>query len=346
MRDHAPAGFLAASLTAGVNCLVVQANCHRVVKLSGVLQEFAPGKEVVENVHGIRNVYLKEGQRRRNRRLLSSSSSSCTSSINSGSQGKRQRAYFIGKLLWAKGFDQLLELESYFRQSTGDYFNIDIFGTGPDELEIKRAFEGDNKDNNNGDNRMFSSLPNWSRRRQQPLPVSFLGKLDHSSLVGDDYSIFINPSVTEVLCTTTAEAIAMGKHVIIPFHPSNTFFEQFPNCLMYCNHREFVSQLQHALANEPSPLPDDLAYLLSWEAATMRCVHASAISKRDAARDEQLAREKDGQGSIKKVLSGFLLSGMKTDSASGKSCHASKESLGKENYGSIGDNHTCVLVTP
>ena len=41
-REHAPAGFLAAPLLAGVNSMVVQANCHRVVKLSGVLQEFAP----------------------------------------------------------------------------------------------------------------------------------------------------------------------------------------------------------------------------------------------------------------------------------------------------------------
>jgi digalactosyldiacylglycerol synthase len=83
---------LAAPLLAGVNSLVVQANCHRVVKLSGVLQEFAPMSECIENVHGIRYAYLIEGERRRQAMAATSAGST-----------KQRRAYFIGKLLWAKG---------------------------------------------------------------------------------------------------------------------------------------------------------------------------------------------------------------------------------------------------
>ena len=282
-RDHAPAGFLAAPLLAGVNSLIVKANCHKVVKLSGVLQEFIPGREVVENVHGIRQVFLEEGLRRANSALNESLA------VNS-KPAPRRGAYFIGKLLWAKGFDLMLELEKYYYRKTGNFFDIDIFGSGPDEEEIRRAFNGGLSEKENG-KALYSFMGN--SRQHQPMPANFMGRLDHSKLAGDKYSIFVNPSLTEVLCTTTAEAIAMGKWVVIPSHPSNAFFEQFPNCLMYRSRRGFVTQLKTALENDPPQLSSELADLLSWDAATLRVVTASAISKRDAARNERLTREKD-----------------------------------------------------
>ena len=296
-RDHAPAGFLAAPLLAGVNSLVVQANCHKVVKLSGVLQEFLPGGEVVENVHGIREVFLKEGIRR-----ATTTNTAYEVQAAEEKSAERRGVYFIGKLLWAKGFDLLLELETYFCHKTGEYFDIDIYGSGPDEEEIKRAFNGGlSEEGNSGI--LYSFM--GSNRQQQPLPVNFMGRLDHSKLAGDSYSIFVNPSLTEVLCTTTAEAIAMGKWVVIPSHPSNAFFEQFPNCLMYRSRRGFVSQLRTALENDPPPLSDELAQLLSWDAATMRVVTAAAISKRDAARSQRKNRAKE-EKTLKKALSGFF----------------------------------------
>jgi len=282
VRDHAPVGFLASPLTAGVNKLVVEANCHRVIKLSDVLQSFVPGKEVVENIHGIRDNYINEG-----RRVCSSHTP----------PGKRQ-SYFIGKLLWAKGFSEMLELQSQFYKCTGKYFAIDVFGTGNDEAEIKRAF---NKD------RFTEGYFGALNSKKEKLPVNFMGKTDHTNLAGDDYSIFINPSVTEVLCTTTAEAVAMNKFVIIPSHPSNIFFEQFPNCLIYRSQKEFVSRLNYAMTNEPPPLPEELVHILSWEMATYRCIDAAAVPKRDAAREDRLWRlKKERKKSIKKAISGIF----------------------------------------
>ena len=54
-------------------------------------------------------------------------------------------------------------------------FEIDVYGSGPHETEI------------------------IAEAQKSGLPCTFLGQQDHAQLT--DYKVFINPSVSEVLCT-------------------------------------------------------------------------------------------------------------------------------------------------
>jgi hypothetical protein len=76
----------------------------------------------------------------------------------------------------------------------------------------------------------------------------------------------------------------MGKFVILPSHPSNDFFAQFPNCLPYSTKEEFVGNLYYALTHSPEPLSEDYTYALTWGAATERLEAAACIPVSEAER--------------------------------------------------------------
>ena len=46
----------------------------------------------------------------------------------------------------------------------------------------------------------------------------------------------------------------MGKRVLIPRHPSNAFFAQFGNAVLYEERAQLVPLLRTALATPPAPL--------------------------------------------------------------------------------------------
>ncbi len=77
-----------------------------------------------------------------------------------------------------------------------------------------------------------------------------------------------------VLCTTTAEALAMGKFVIIPQHISNEYFYSFRNCLTYNGVEECVQKIEYALTELPQPLSEKEVYQCTWVAATHRFLDA------------------------------------------------------------------------
>lgn len=81
-----------------------------------------------------------------------------------------------------------------------------------------------------------------------------------------------------MLCTATAEALAMGKFVVCADHPSNEFFQAFPNCLTYKTPEDFVAKIEEAMSSEPKLLTPEEQYRLSWEAATQRFMEYSDLN--------------------------------------------------------------------
>ena len=91
-------------------------------------------------------------------------------------------AYFIGKLLWAKGHGLLID---YLAGEEG--VRVDLYGNGEDSAKVQAA------------------------AAEAAVDLRFFGGRDHSDESLHSYKVFVNPSQTEVLSTTTAEALAMGK---------------------------------------------------------------------------------------------------------------------------------------
>lgn len=169
---------------------------------------------------GVRSEFIEEGIRR--------TQAAQQRADNDTISTEHHKVYYIGKLLWAKGLDKLLELQEDYRQYTGEYFPLDIYGSGPEEQEIQRAFHGRDKPAQ-GDTDTFRDLAQRSIQelaqlqlaklkdavpirafaefRKDPVPATFPGRVDHATLK-EKYTVFVNPSLSEVLCTTTFEALA------------------------------------------------------------------------------------------------------------------------------------------
>ncbi|MBA0849940.1 hypothetical protein Goshw_023017 [Gossypium schwendimanii] len=232
-------GALQAFLVKHINNWVTRAYCHKVLRLSAATQDLP--KSVICNVHGVNPKFLKIGEKVAEEREL-------------GQQAFSKEAYFLGKMVWAKGYKELIDLLAKHKNDL-DGFKLDVYGNGEDAHEVQ------------------------STAKRLNLNLNFLKGRDHADDSLHGYKIFINPSVSDVLCTATAEALAMGKFVVCEDHPSNEFFRSFPNCLTYKSSEDFVAKVKEALANEPQPLTPEQIYNLSWEAATQRFVEYSELDR-------------------------------------------------------------------
>jgi len=216
-----------------LNIWMCGAYCDKVIKLSDTIQPLP--RAVVCNVHGVRAEFLEIGRRAARPSLPGQ---------------RRAGAYFLGKVLWAKGHRLLLDYLALEDKLRLPHTHVDVYGGGED-LEAVRA-----------------------EVKRTGVDVSFFPATDHSAAQLRQYKVFLNPSRSEVLSTTTAEALAMGKFVVLQRHASNDFFVQFRNTLLYDSPAEFLKQLRFALANEPEPLSPEERRALSWEGATDRFLEA------------------------------------------------------------------------
>ena len=104
-----------------------RAHCHRVIKLSGTLGRFAPEKELVENVHGVRGTFLDIGADV-GQRLQENSDDDPIFGANA-----EPSVYLIGKMLWSKGLGSLMELLKYAEECADLTLKVDMYGGGPDK---------------------------------------------------------------------------------------------------------------------------------------------------------------------------------------------------------------------
>ena len=262
-----------ARIMGALNGLVCRAYVDVTIRLSATLPE-VPGKSLVCNVHGVRADFLAKG------------AEASTLTEAQRAEAFSGGAYFLGKCLWTKGYRELWEqlraaqtgaqhgpvaaMEEHGAQHGVEYgaqhgaeygggasahaVHVDTFGSGRDEKEIKAA---------------AASLPS----------VTVHPGIDHASPELKSYRVFVNPSTSEVLCTATAEALAMGKKVVLPDHPCNQFFREFRNAAFYSERSGLLPAVRAALATPPQPLSPKELYLLSWDAATERLIDAARLTQ-------------------------------------------------------------------
>ncbi len=149
------------------------------------------------------------------------------------------KIYFMGKIIWEKGFHELIDL-----LSSSKIHEMDIFGPDGDRDAIE------------------------TYAKSKGIRFHYKGQAANPAIDLREYKIFINTSRSEAICTTTAEALGQGRFVIIPDNIANDWFFKFQNCLVYSSPQEFNHHLKYALGH--SPVEDSDIKKLTWEAATDR----------------------------------------------------------------------------
>jgi digalactosyldiacylglycerol synthase len=229
----------------GVNATVARAHCHKIIKLSNAVQDFA--RSITVNVHGVSPHFVEVGGE------VARAAEDRAGRGEASSSGFTKGGYFIGKVVWAKGYLELLERVKEYNDAAApaDQLTMDVFGNGDDFQEVRQAAQ------------------------RKGLALFFHGRADHASEVSREYKFFINPSLSDVLATTTAEALAMGKFVVCARHPSNEFFSSFANCRTYSTPDEFAACVREVLHSEPEPISPEHLHRLTWQAATERFLDAA-----------------------------------------------------------------------
>lgn len=131
--------------------------------------------------------------------------------------------FFLGRLTWSKGLSEVIDAAAALD------LPIDVYGDGLDEGAIRKAAAA------------------------RGAPVRLKGLTDVPWDVVARYRVFLNPSLSEVLCSTTAEALVAGRHVVMPRCAANRPFEDLPNTHFYDTRMQMLDALRHAMRATPEP---------------------------------------------------------------------------------------------
>lgn len=95
----------------------------QVLRLSAATQDLP--RSVVCNVHGVNPKFLNIGEK--------------TAADREGGQKVFNKgAYFLGKMVWAKGYRELIDLLCKHKQDL-EGFKIDVYGNGEDSEAVQTA---------------------------------------------------------------------------------------------------------------------------------------------------------------------------------------------------------------
>ena len=241
-----------------VNNVVSSVHCHKVIKLSDAVQEFP--KSTTMNVHGVSPIFLDVGAKK----AVEATTKTSGGDTVKGPLASIGRASATRKIASAKADKPVSARERTFSARSCGARDTKSFSIA--SLNTMTAKAVAIARSSSTSSVTATILPGENERGENEAPLHFHGRKDHAAKDIHDYKVFVNPSLSDVVATTTAEALAMGKFVVCAKHPSNEFFSTFPNCLVYDNPKEFSKCVTKALTTEPQPLSAKDSYRLSWEA--------------------------------------------------------------------------------
>lgn len=107
------------------NTWVTRIYCHKIIRLSGATQDLP--RSVVCNVHGVNPKFLEVGKLKLRQ-------------LQNGEAAFTKGAYYIGKMVWSKGYRELLDLLSKYQSKLGG-LEVDLYGSGEDSDEVRKSAE-------------------------------------------------------------------------------------------------------------------------------------------------------------------------------------------------------------
>jgi digalactosyldiacylglycerol synthase len=95
----------------------------QVIRLSAATQDYS--KSIICNVHGVNPKFLEIGKKK-------------TEQQQNGQRAFTKGAYFIGKMVWSKGYKELLRLlHDHQKELAG--LEVDLYGNGEDSDQVQEA---------------------------------------------------------------------------------------------------------------------------------------------------------------------------------------------------------------